>query len=420
MSQSQQRPVHPSAPPRTGGGAPHRTGGLGSQVSLGKVLGIPVRADWSLLFIVVLIALNLAAGLFPAWHPAWGVGLRWGVAFGAAVLFVVSILLHELSHAIVGRALGARIRGITLFMFGGIAHVEREPSRPAAELWMAIVGPVTSVVIGASAILLGSWFGAHALAGARSDGMLAAVRQLGPAATLLLWLGPVNLLLAGFNLIPGFPLDGGRVLRAFLWWVTGDLTRATRWASRVGQGFAWLLIGLGISMGFGVMVPVFGGGLFQGLWLVLIGWFLNSAARASFQQQLLREAVGDTSVAQLMDTGVQTVAPDVSVASLVHERLVHGEQRCYPVVEDGALKGLVCVRDTRLVAPSEWESTPVRRVMTPTDELTTLEPDEDAEHAVELLAEKDVEQIPVVDHGVLRGVVQRRDVVRWVELHRGS
>jgi Zn-dependent protease len=392
----------------------------GPGLPLGTVLGIPIRADWSLLFVFAMILLNLGAGVFPAWHPEWSAALHWGVAAGAAVAFFVSILLHELSHALVGRAVGVPMGGITLFMFGGIAHMHREPTRPAAELWMALVGPITSFVIGVGAILAGTWLAAQAFAGTPPDDLMRSVRHVGPLATLLLWLGPINLLLAIFNLLPGYPLDGGRVLRALLWWATGSMVRATRWASMAGQGFAWALIGLGLTMMLGVVVPVLGGGFGSGLWMVLIGWFLNTAARASYQQIMLRESVKNLAVAELMDTKLETVAPDESVGSLVHLRVLHSEQRCFPVAEHGALEGLICLDDVRRIAPAEWDETPIRRVMTPASRLTTVNPEDQAARALELLAEKDVDQIPVVDHGVLRGFVRRRDVARWVALHNGT
>lgn len=416
IADNEQRDPSGSAPKSGGLQTAQETSGI----SLGTLLGISIRADVSLLFIIGLIAFNLGASVFPAWHPNWPLGLRWGVAIGAALLFFVSILLHELSHALVGRAVGASVNRITLFMFGGMAHVEREPKRPAAELWMAIVGPVTSLVIGIFALVLGNVLGATAFAGSSTDELMAPMRHLGPLSTLLLWLGPVNVLLALFNLIPGFPLDGGRVLRALLWWITGSFLRATRWASRVGQFFSWLLIAVGLSMLLGAAVPVLGGGVFQGVWLILIGWFLNNAARASYQQALVDDAVKDMSVRALMDTHVQAVPPNLSIGSLVHERLLHSEQRCFPVAENGSLEGLVCLDDIRRVARADWDDTPISSVMTPAERLTALSPEDQAERAIELLATKDVDQIPVVDGKVLRGLVRRRDVLRWVGLYHGT
>src|SRR5690606_13431688 len=210
---------------------------------------------------------NLGVGLIPAWHPDWGAGLVWSVAVLAAVLFFASIALHELAHALVARRYGIPVRRITLFVFGGMAHMESEPPSPKSELLMAAVGPLVSLLVGVVATALGSVLASDAVS-RDGDDPVALARAIGPAATLLLWLGPINVLLGLFNLVPGFPLDGGRVLRAILWWGTGDLVKATRWASGAGRVVAWTL------MGFGVL-QLFSGLWVQGLWLLLIGWFLN-------------------------------------------------------------------------------------------------------------------------------------------------
>jgi Zn-dependent protease len=201
---------------------------------LGRPFGIAVTADASLLLIFGLLVINLGAFALPSWHPNWSPLLVWVLAAIAALSFLASVLLHELSHALVGRAFNIEIRGITLFMFGGVAHLEDEPKSPRAEFLMAAAGPLMSLLIGSASTLLGLWIGRDAFA--RFPDPKAAQNLLGPLPTLLLWLGPFNVFLAIFNLVPGFPLDGGRVLRAVLWWVTGDLRGATRWATMLGQG----------------------------------------------------------------------------------------------------------------------------------------------------------------------------------------
>jgi Zn-dependent protease len=235
---------------------------------LTRVLGIRIVVDWSVLVIFALVAANLGLGVFPSWHPTWSAGLVWGLAIAAALLFFASILVHELSHAIVARLFGIPVQRITLFVFGGMAHMEREPSSPRAELAIAAAGPIASLTIGAAATLLASG------SMGKVEDPTSALRSLGPGTTLLLWLGPINLVLGLFNLIPGFPLDGGRMLRAALWAITKNLRTATRWATRVGIAVAWVIIAIGITV-------LLSGGVLEGLWLGLIGWFLSSAARAS-------------------------------------------------------------------------------------------------------------------------------------------
>lgn len=390
---------------------------FGGGIRMGRIFGLELSADWSLLIIFALVAVNLGAAVLPSWHPQWAAGLTWLVALGAAVLFFVSVLAHEISHALVAKGFGMKVRGITLFMFGGVSQIEGEPPHARAEFFVAVVGPITSLVIGVVASLAGSLIGGATLAEAGGDPMLA-MRNLGPVATLLFWLGPVNIILAVFNMVPGFPLDGGRVLRSLLWWMTGSLQRATHYASLVGQVFAWALITMGVLMAFGVHVPFFGTGAFQGLWLILIGWFLNNAARMSYQQLLIRQGLENVPVGRLMYSRVETIEPTMSVGQLVRDKIMHSDQRCFPVIEEGRLEGLVCLDDVRKAPEAEWDRTPVGRIMTPRAKLSTLSPDDEAQQALQQLAEEGYDQIPVVDHGELRGLVRRQDIMKWLKLQQ--
>lgn len=381
---------------------------------LGKVFGVEIAVDWSLLIIFVLVAFNLGAGLFPRWHPDWSAALLWSTAFGAAILFFVSILVHELSHALVARARDIPVNRITLFLFGGMAHMENEPGSPKSEFLMAIVGPVTSVLIGLAGIAVGSALAGESLRSAAELGdpaeLEAAFRTVGPVGTLFLWLGPINVLLGIFNVIPGFPLDGGRVLRSILWAVTGDLVKATRWASGTGQVFAWGLIALGIF-------NMFGGAFGSGIWLVLIGWFLNNAARMSYQQLLVRQALENVPVTRVMRTRLDRVAPDLPLESFVREHLMLGDQRAFPVESpDGALVGLVCFDDVKKLPQQQWPQKTVEDVMTPTERLAALPPDARADEALQSLATRDVDQLPVLEGGHLVGIVRRADVMKWLAL----
>lgn len=391
---------------------PRKTGLLGGP-RLGRLFGVEITADWSLLIIFALITYNLGAGVFPAWHPDWGPAVIWGTALGAAVLFFVSVVLHELSHAVVGRAYNIPIRRITLFLFGGLAHMEDEPKSPKAELLMAIVGPICSAVIGIVATLVGSTLSGAAFAGVATDdpeAVVAAFQNVGPFATLLLWLGPINLLLAVFNIIPGFPLDGGRVLRSILWASTGDLTKATRWASGVGRALAWTMMGFGLFY-------VFGGALASGIWLILIGWFLSMAATASYQQVLVRQALEDVPVDRLMRRQMTRIGPEMDLDTLVTQHLLTSDQRCFPVESGDALVGLVCFEDVKKVPQGQWASTPVRDVMTPLAQLSTVLPGSGAQEALQELTSRGINQVPVVQGRQLVGMVQRSDLLKWLDLH---
>jgi Zn-dependent protease/predicted transcriptional regulator len=387
-------------------------------VRIGEIAGISIHADWSLLIIFGLITLGLGSGLFPAWHPGWSAALVWTTALMAAVVFFASVLVHELSHALVGRANGLSVRRITLFMFGGLAHLEGEPPTWRAELWMAVAGPLTSLALGAGCLAVAAMAGPVAIDPARPT---EALRSLSPTATLLLWLGPVNVMLGLFNLVPGFPLDGGRVLRAALWGATGDFRRATRLASQAGQAFAWLLVGTGAAMMVGLRVPFFGTGLVGGLWLVFIGWFLNNAAVVSYRQVLVREFLEDVPVDRLMRTRLVGVPSSMTVAALVDEVVIASGQRTFPVEDEGRFVGLVALRDLHAPGRAAWERTTVAQVMTPVERLVTVVPGTRAVDVLALLGKQDVNQVPVVDGGRLVGLVRREDIVRWLALHgRGA
>ncbi len=297
---------------------------------IGRVFGINIRIDWSWLFIFLLVTWNLAT-VFGESHADWGVGLSWGTAVVAALLFFASVLAHELAHSLAARAQGVPVRSIILFLFGGVSSIERDPDSPRNEFLMAFVGPLTSIVLGG--VLLG-------IAGATMGPLAqtiadpsAAIAELNPLSTLLMWLGSVNVLVDVFNLIPGFPLDGGRVVRSVVWAVTGNLQRATRVASWLGQAIAWLTIISGIAMVFGVEVPFFGTGFVSGLWLAFIGWFLNGASVQSYQQLVVHDILDGVQVARMMRTDPPTVQASSSVNSLVHDHIMGTDDHAFPVLE---------------------------------------------------------------------------------------
>ncbi|MGE5153634.1 MAG: site-2 protease family protein [Bdellovibrio bacteriovorus] len=383
-------------------------------VRLGRVAGVEVGLDWSLLIVFGLIAMALAGGVLPRWHPDWGQAKVLTTALAAAVLFLASVLVHELAHAVVGRRHGVEIRRITLFVFGGMAHLEEEPKDWQAELRMAIAGPLASLGLGFLFLIL-----AQAIAGPIAvdpQDPARALAQVGPVATLLLWLGPVNIILGLFNLVPGFPLDGGRVLRAILWGLTGDLTRSTLMAAMAGQVVSWVLIGLGFAMILGLRVPVFGSGALGGFWLALIGWFLGNAARQSWQGRLMEDRLGALPVARVMHHDYRRVDPDLSVQELVDQGFLALSYRAYPVVEADQLQGLVSLEDVRRLDRRRWAELRVADVMIPLDRLHILRPGDSAVAALRLLAEQGVNQLPVVDKGRLLGLVTREDILRWVAL----
>ncbi len=390
-----------------------------SGFKLGRLFGIDIRIDWSWIFIFLLITYSLAALEFsnPRRYGDWSPALRWGTAIVAALLFFGSVLAHELAHSIVAKARGLPVSRITLFLFGGVSNIEREPSSPATEFVMAIVGPLTSLVLGIIFLVLGS---ASVFATGRLLGLPSLLfGRLDPISALLLWLGPVNILLAIFNMVPGFPLDGGRVLRSILWAITRNLKRATRWASWIGQAVAWLMILAGISMAFGVNIPLLGTGLPAGIWLVFIGWFLNNAAAQSYRQVVLEDLLGGIQVSTLMRANAVTVPPSISINELVYNYIMNTDERAFPVLDGDRLVGMVSLGDVRQIPRSEWDVTPISKVMTPADHLTVATPFEDVTQAMNDISAHDVRQVPVVQDGRYVGVLRRADIMKWLQLHSG-
>jgi len=280
----------------------------GRGMRLGRVAGIEIQIDWSLAIVFVLVAANLGLGVLPQWHPGWPRITTWVVAFSAALLFFASVLAHELSHSVVGRAMGIEIEKITLFFLGGVAHLKEQPKTAKGEFVMAIAGPMMSLAIGIGATLAG-------LAMVPTTGSIADIEDLmshaRPLPTLLLWLGPINIVLAVFNMLPGFPLDGGRVLRATLWWLTGDHDKATTWAGTAGKAVAYGFFAVGL-------ISLFNGATVQGIWFGILAFFLYNAARAESSMGLDR--LKELRVAEVMRRLDQMpkARPDAKVETLLN------------------------------------------------------------------------------------------------------
>ncbi len=382
---------------------------------LARIAGIDVYLDWSLAIIFSLVTFSLGAIAFPSWHPEWSAATNWLTAVAAAILFFASVLIHELSHALVGRRYGIEVPTITLFVFGGMAQMREEPQAWRPELLMAIAGPITSLLLGGLFIWLGSVSAGPLPETTDPQVFLSA---LNPIATLFFWLGPINVVLGVFNMVPGFPLDGGRVLRAALWGVTGDMVRATRWASNSGRFVAWLLIATGFAMVIGIPVPYLGTGLLGGLWLALIGWFLHNAAVGSYRQLLVRESLLSVPVTQLMSTAQSTVTSDLTVKQFVDDYLLRGEQRAFAVLHGDRLVGLVSLKDVHRLPRGEWEHRSVKDIMTQADALVTVNLESNGVDALSALNEQNLNQVPVVDRdGRIRGIIRREDVLRWLAVY---
>ncbi len=385
-------------------------------VRLGRIFGIEIAIDTSWVFIALLMGWSLT-NAFARWHPDWSLATAILTAIAATILFFASVVLHELAHSLVAKRFGVPVDRITLFLFGGVSNIEREPPSAKAELLIAAVGPLVSVILGMVLIAIGSV--AIRLPADLVREPLADLTSLTPAESLLLWLGPINIIVGVFNLIPGFPLDGGRILRAAIWGITKDLHVATWWASAVGQAIGWTFVFIGVAIVFGAHVPLLGRGVVAGLWLAFIGWFLSSAASQTRRRQLVREVLEGVSVSRLLIPPGPIVPAHVNLTTLVADWMIRSGERAFPVVDDrGAFLGLVTFADLRKVPRDVWDRTEVAQVMTPRARLVTASPRDDLADAADKLAQADVSQLPVLERDqTLVGQLLRRDVLRWIELH---
>jgi len=370
--------------------AAHARGGI----ALFRVGGILVRLDYSWFFIFLLLLWSLAAGYLPAAHPNQPPGFYWLAGLVAALLFFGSILLHELAHAFAARRYGIETPEITLFLFGGVSQMRAEPARPAAELVIAIAGPLTSVLLALLFWAIGT--------GLPDD----SAPMLAVVCRYLTW---VNAALAVFNLLPGYPLDGGRVLRALLWYRTGSLRRATRTAANVGKGLAGAIMVLG-------GVQIFMGNLIGGLWLLFIGMFLRGMAARGYENVVMRQALDDAVVEQVMRREPVSVSPSLSLRQLADDYFLVYGFRSFPVVEDDTVLGLIAIEDMRHVPRTEWSAVRVADRMRRVGPDTTVAPDTPLTDALRKLSASGPGRLLVMRDGRLVGLLSKEGLARFVEI----
>jgi Zn-dependent protease/predicted transcriptional regulator len=369
-----------------------------AQVKLGRIAGISIGLHYSWFIIAVLITLSLAEH-FHTVTPRWSSTVVWSAAIVTGVLFFVALLLHELAHSLLAKTRGLRVRAITLFALGGVSQIESEASDAKSEFWIAIVGPLTSLAIG----LVCLWI-------ARLTGWLPATEPTVPAIAVLLWLGYINVMLAAFNMIPGYPLDGGRVLRALIWWITRNADRSTQLASQVGQAVAFIFILLGLYR-------FFVGANFGGIWIAFIGWFLLDAARSSYAQVSVIAELRGRRVGEMMERDYPTVDGHLSLQDFVDEHLLRSGQRCFMVLQGPNVKGLVTPHEIKQVDRERWRQTSVQSVMRPLGQVRSVAPDTPAIQALEIMTHEDINQLPVLSNGHLEGVFSRGHVLRFLQTH---
>ncbi|MGW4202747.1 site-2 protease family protein [Streptomyces sp. NPDC004726] len=369
-------------------------------MTLGRIAGVRIGVHWSVLLIFGIIAFGLAQNQFPGVYPGHAPLVYWAAGLGTAVVFFVSLLAHELAHAVVARRNGVVVDDIVLWLLGGVARLKSEASSPAAELRIAGVGPLVSLLLG-GLFVLGTWL----LALASAPGLLIAVAA---------WLAGINLLLAVFNALPAAPLDGGRLLRAFLWWRTGDRLRATAGATAAGRVLGWLLIVLGL------VVFMRGGGL-GGLWLTLIGWFLIAAATAEGRQARVRGALAGVPVRDAMTRDPLTVPADLTVADLLADPRYRYRHSAFPVTgADGAPVGLVTLDGARQVPPAQTGTVTVGEVMVPLSRTTVAGPDDSLADLLPRVEPGAEHHVLVMDQSGIVGILSLSDINRMVTWLMGA
>jgi Zn-dependent protease/CBS domain-containing protein len=362
-------------------------------VKIGKISGIIIGLHYSWFIILALLSWSLATGYLPSQYPNQTNTFYWGVGVIASLTLFISILLHEIAHSLVAQREGMTIQRITLHFFGGVSEMTEEAESPGGEIKMAVVGPLTSFVIGLGFLAL--WYSG----GGGLPTYFGAIFQYASFA---------NIALAFFNSIPAFPMDGGRILRALIWKWRGKLLSATRTATTVSRIISYLFMGLGIF-------SIFALSTLNGLWLLVIGFIISGNATASLNQTMITEALGGVKVEEIMTRDVITVEPHLTIQQVVDRFFKKHRSHGYPVEEEGRIIGLVCEHDVREINVEHWDEYRVDDIMTPREELITIDPDDNAADALMKMAKNDVGRLPVMEEGELVGIITRSDVARAVK-----
>jgi Zn-dependent protease len=358
-------------------------------IPLGRILGIPLRLDYSWFLIFALLTWTLAASYYPAEFPNWPVAQYWLLGAVTAILLFASVVLHELGHSVVARHYHISVRKITLFVFGGVAEIEAEPPSATAEFWIAIAGPIVSLGLAALFSLL--------------QPIVAAVA---PLLALAKYLALINGSLAIFNLVPGFPLDGGRVFRAIVWGATHDMRRATRMAANLGRIIAYGLMVVGV-------VQILDGNL-GGLWIAFIGWFLESAASTQMLRQRIQDLLAGHHVADAMSRGYSAIAADVMVQQIVDRYILGQGQRYFVVERDGMIAGLLTLQHIKALPRAAWPTTSAAQAMLPIERIHGLQPDAELWAALEAMDRDGVNQLPVLAGNQVLGMLSREGIIGFL------
>ncbi len=364
-----------------------------SSLRIGKIMGIPIGINYSWFIVFALVTVSLATGYFPTRYPDWEIAGLVTISVVTSLMFFGSVLAHELAHSAVALAWGVPVKSITLFIFGGVAQIAREPDRPLSEFLIAIAGPISSLIL---AVVFGAvWMAGEALA-------------LTPLAGVGLYLGAINLSLAVFNMIPGFPLDGGRVFRSLVWALTGSMNKATRWAAGSGRLMSALMM-----LGGGALFLT--GDLASGLWLGFIGWFLGGAAGQAASQVRVREALEGFTAADFAGSLCPTVHSNLSLDWVVRDYVAPEGPNCFLVSDGLETEGVATLGQIREVPRQSWGGTTIRQIMTPLSHIKPARAGEAAYDVLERMLEDGLSLLPVVDGSRMIGLVGRDRLLRFAQ-----
>lgn len=323
--------------------------------------------------------------------------MKIGAGLLTSLLYFSSVVIHELCHSLVAIREGIKIESITLFFLGGASQMTSEPKTAADEFRMAVAGPLSSLILGG--IFLGLFFALNGATDLTSQFV----------AAVAFYIGYINVFLGIFNLIPGFPLDGGRVFRSIIWGISKDYQKSTRIASYIGRAFGYLFIAAGLFL-------VFTGDFYNGIWLAMIGWFLETAATGSYSQMLIQDMLKGHTAGEIMTHDCTAVSPGMPLESFVNEIMLNSGSRCYPVVSDDLAEGLITLSDVKAVPRDEWSATPVRQAMTPIDKVISVSPGEELSKVLQIMAENDINQVPVIEEQKIVGMIARDSIINFIHV----
>jgi Zn-dependent protease/CBS domain-containing protein len=374
--------------------------------SIGKIAGIEIGIHYTWILAFILFAWVFGAGTFQNLFPN-SPATYWTAGVIISLAIFVSVLIHELCHSLVAMSRGLKVRSIVFFIFGGVSNIEKEPESAGVEFIMALAGPLSSLVLGG--IFLGISYALYL-----PGNIFKAVTPVTPTEAVIYYIGYINIALGVFNIIPGFPLDGGRVFRAIIWGATRNLHTATVVAGNVGRAFGWAMILFGIINLFQIKIGIFQGYFIDGIWFIFIGWFLTSAADAAMREESLQRALAGVKVKDVMDINPDCTGPDTPVDRIIHESFIQRGRRALPICDQSGLLGIVTMADVKKIPQDRWTNTTAREVMTRTP-LQSVNQDDDLNGALRTLAQDDLNQIPVMGSGKMVGLLSRANVLRYLQ-----